>query len=130
VKTPVEQLIPLSFFASLGAPIAYIGYACLSNLMAGKDLVFSTVSLMFISALMFSWFVCIGLAILTLGSAKILGFKNVNVFVLTVCYLALIFLVVTASYGVDHLWVFALVGIPNAVILVLLSKHWGKSGVE
>lgn len=126
MKTPVTQLIPLSFFSSLGAPIAYVGYACLSNLIAGKDLVFSTLSIMFISALMFSWFASIVLALLTLGFAKILRIKTVNVFVLTVLYLVIIFSILAIKYGVDHLWVFALVAIPNAIILVLLSRRWNK----
>lgn len=126
MKTPVTQLIPLSFFSSLGAPIAYVGYACLSNLIAGKDLVFSTLSIMFISALMFSWFASIVLALLTLGFAKILRIKTVNVFVLTVLYLVIIFSILAIKYGVDHLWVFALVAIPNAIILVLLSRRRNK----
>lgn len=126
MKTPVAQLIPLSFFSSLGAPIAYVGYACLSNLIAGKDLVFSTLSIMFISSLMFSWFASIVLALLSLGFAKILRIKTVNVFVLTVLYLVIFFSILAIKYGVDHLWVFALVAIPNAIILVFLSWRWNK----
>ena len=113
VSADIRRLIPTGFFASFGAPLSYVTYALVTNLIGGRDLDVSLLVSMFVAALIFSFMVTMSLALVTVIAARLLRLKQVNVPLLSSCVVVGTSLLVGLQFGADQAQVYALLSASN-----------------
>jgi hypothetical protein len=123
VSTDISKLFLIGFFSSLGAPFLYVGYAVITNLIAGHDIDVLLLILMFGSALIFSFIATLTLVMITIGIVRILKLKTINVPFLSFGFVIGIATIIAVGYGVEQAKAFAILSIANAAIFIALSQR-------
>ena len=126
MSTDTRGLIPIGFFASFGAPVSYVTYALVTNLIGGRDLDVRLLVSMFAAALIFSFLATMSLVLVTVITARLLRLKQVNVPLLSSCVVIGTSLLVGLQFGAAQAQIFALLAASNLVIAVAISRSKRK----
>ncbi len=119
----ITKLIPIGILSSLGAPVLYVSYAIVTNVIANRSLDALLLITMFGAAMIFSLVTTMGLVLITIGIARFLQSRMVNVTLTSIIYLLGISTLIIVVYGFERGLMFVTLALPNAVIFFVLSRN-------
>lgn len=125
VNYSLGKILLIGLASSLGAPILYVAVKLFLSITSAQDFNLSTLavmSVMFMTALLFSFIATELLAITTFAILHFLKTKKIPIFSLILFYLITIFLIITINYGVQQAAIVTGLALPNAAIAIAFLK--------